>query len=165
VRNENFPGLFISGSKVLVVGQNPGQPQNDLERAEIEQAWENNELHTLYKKWFKVCRFYRSLESYLGNNWLDSGNFSYMNVVPERTINNERPSQKLINKHAPFLFHKIREYEGIVMVGTVARDVILGHHHNTIFINHPASYTSASLREAQRIAIKDMLKNLGIIVY
>ena len=155
---KQFPMIIKPNSKVLVVGQNPGQSQSKKEDEEYEEAKTYGECVAVYEKWFKRCRFYRGLFRYFGNDWLDTGHYSYCTLVRERTEGNAKPSREAVAAYLPSTLSIAEAFTVVVAVGAVSRDALRKCHPCVIYVSHPASFVSAKKRLEQELNVKEVLK-------
>ena len=157
-----FPMIIKPDSKVLVVGQNPGQSQSKEEDYEFENAKTCEDVIMVYEKWFKRCRFYHGLWRPLCSNWLDTGMCSYTALVRERTYGNARPSNEQIAKYLPTVLAIIERFDVVIAVGSMVRDNLRGHHPSVVAISHPASFATARKRHDDIMNVKETLFINGI---
>lgn len=118
-----MPGIFVPGSRLLFVGQNPAVMRYEEEKEEYFHAVTDEEVMEWYKRWFLRSNAYRTIgERYLWPGWLEDGSFSFTNAVRCRTIDNAKPMPWVEDNCKRFTDEIIATgFDGIIAMGNTAR--------------------------------------------
>lgn len=168
-----MPGIFVPGSRVLFIGQNPAVMKYDEEKQEYRDTFgDYNAILKWYAKWFMKSTAYKAIgEIYLWENWMRSGIFSYTNAVRCRTVLNSTPDRSMSVNCKQYTMSFASQYDGIILMGALAKlQYYPSANMNVLYrtpkqfivhVPHYASrYTSAKLLKG-RDAIALMLERLG----
>jgi len=154
------PPIIVGGSHILVIGQNPGQPQSVVEIDEMNNATDLLELDEVYTRWFKQSKLYSQLGRYLEPNWLDTGKYSFTNVVRCRTFQNSHPTRQMVDHYRRELVNTCiyGNFKAIICVGNLARDSVLGLDIPFVHIAHPNAFLKKDERLEQMMACREFVK-------
>lgn len=99
---------FFNNNHILIIGQNPGNPWSAEQKQFVDDLNNEKDYNIRELKYFNIIKntkITEYLNKVFGYNWK---HISYTNLVKTVTVNNEEPSQELVNDFKDILDKQIK---------------------------------------------------------